>query len=85
MTFGDLSAFVLLEDDTVLEGRALAAGRELVFQEEMATLDDVTGRGSLRRLPRRLRAGEEKLRWRRSLSPFKALEQLMGLRIHPGS
>jgi NADH dehydrogenase len=84
MTFGDLSAFVLLEDDTVLEGPALAAGREFVFQEEMATLDDVTGRGALRRLPRRLRAGEEKLRWSRSLFPFRAIEQLMGLRIHPG-
>ncbi len=84
VTFGDLDAFVLLEDDTVLEGQALAAGREFVFQEQMATLDDVPGRGSLRRLAKRLRSGEEKLRWRRSLFPFKALEQLMGLRIHPG-
>jgi NADH dehydrogenase FAD-containing subunit len=38
VTFGDLDAFVLLEDDTVLEGQALAAGREFVFQEYMATL-----------------------------------------------
>jgi NADH dehydrogenase len=82
VTFGDLSAFVLLEDDTVLEGQALAAGREFVFQESMATLDDVSGPGSLRRLAKRLRAGEEKLKWRRSLFPFEALDHLLGLRIH---
>jgi NADH dehydrogenase len=85
VTFGDLSAFVLLEDDTVLEGQALAAGREFVFQESMATLDDVSGRRSLRRLAKRLRAGEEKLGWRRSLFPFNAIDQLLGLRIHFGS
>jgi len=82
VTFGDLSAFVLLEDDTVLEGHALAAGREFVFQESMATLDDVSGPGSLRRLAKRLRAGEEELGWTRSLFPFEALDQLLGLRIH---
>jgi hypothetical protein len=85
VTFGDLGAFVLLEDDTVLEGEALAAGREFVFQESMATLDDVSGPGSLRRLARRLRAGEEELGWTRSLFPFEALDQLLGLRIHFGS
>jgi hypothetical protein len=82
VTFGDLSAFVLFEDDTVLEGQALAAGREIVFQESMATLDDASGPRSLRRLAKRLRAGEEKLKWRRSLFPFEALDHLMGLRIH---
>ena len=85
VTFGDLSAFVLFEDDTVLEGRALAAGRELVFQESMATLDDASGPRSLRRLAKRLRAGEEKLKWRRSLFPLAALDHLLGLRIHLGS
>ncbi len=85
VTFGDLSAFVLLEDDTVFEGKALAAGREFVFQESMATLDDVSGPRSLRRLAKRLRAGEEKLKWRRSLFPFEALDQLLGLRVHLGS
>jgi len=83
VTVGDLDAFVLLDDDTVLEGQALAAGRELVFQEHMATLDDAPGRGSVRRLAKRLRAGEKKLRWRRSLFPFRALEQLLDFRIHP--
>jgi hypothetical protein len=53
-----------------------------VFQESMATLDDVSGPGSLRRLAKRLRAGGEKLKWRRSLFPFQALDQLLGLRIH---
>jgi NADH dehydrogenase len=85
VTFGGLSAFVLLEDDTVLEGRALAAGREFVFQENMATLDDVSGPRSLRRLAKRLRAGEEELGWRRSLLPIEALDHLLGLRIHFGS
>ena len=85
VTFGDLSAFVLLEDDTVLEGEALAAGREFVFQENMATIDDISGGRSLRRLAKRMRAGEEKLEWRRSLFPFRALDQLMGMRIHLGS
>jgi NADH dehydrogenase FAD-containing subunit len=85
VTFGDLSAFVLLEDDTVLEGQALAAGREFVFQESMATIDDISGGRSLRRLAKRMRAGEEKLEWRRSLFPFRALDQLLGMRIHLGS
>jgi NADH dehydrogenase FAD-containing subunit len=85
VTFGDLSAFVLLEDDTVLEGQALAAGREFVFQENMATIDDISGGRSLRRLAKRMRAGEEKLEWRRALFPFRAFEQFLGLRIHIGS
>lgn len=85
VTFGDLNAFILLEDDTVLEGQALAAGREFVFQERMATLDDVPARRSLSRLARRMGKGEEKLGWSRSLFPFKAFEQVLGLRIHPGS
>jgi hypothetical protein len=48
-------AFVLLSDDTVIEGPALAAGREFRFQESMATLDDRSGRRSLERLARRMR------------------------------
>src|SRR6266511_2652436 len=75
---------VLLEDDSVLEGKALAAGREFVFQESMATLDDVSGPRSLKRLAKRLRAGEQELGWRRALFPFEALDQLLGLRIHLG-
>jgi NADH dehydrogenase len=85
ITFGDLSAFVLLEDDTVIEGQALAAGREFTFQQSMAVIDDLSRRRSLERLAKRMRVSEEKLGWTRSLSPFNALDQLLGIRVHLGS
>jgi NADH:quinone reductase (non-electrogenic) len=83
VTFGDLSSFMLLEDDTVIEGRALAAGREFMFQETMATLDDAAGQRSVRRIAKRMRVSERELGWTRSLSPFVAFDQLFGVRVHP--
>jgi NADH dehydrogenase len=82
VTFGDLSAFIVMEDDTVLEGEALAFGREVVFQESMAALDDLTDGRPAARTAKRLLRGERKLGWRGSLSPFKAFDQLAGLRVH---
>jgi NADH dehydrogenase FAD-containing subunit len=84
VTFGDLSSFMLLEDDTVIEGPALAAGREFMFQETMAALDDAAGRRSVRRLAKRMRVSEEELGWTRSFFPFVAAGQLAGIRVHPG-
>jgi NADH dehydrogenase len=83
VTFGDLNAFVLLEDDTVLEGRALAAGRELVFQENMSMFDDLAGGRPVERMSRRMAKGERKLGWSRSLFPWNAVDQMLGVRVHP--
>ena len=83
VTFGDLNAFVLLKDETVLEGQALAAGREFVFQENMSMLDDLAGGRSLERLTRRMTVSERKLGWTRSLFPFNAFDQMLGVRVHP--
>jgi NADH dehydrogenase FAD-containing subunit len=55
LTFGDLSAFLVLDDDTVIEGAALGVGRELTFQAGMADLDQLASRGGFDRLGRRFR------------------------------
>lgn len=80
LTFGDLSTFVIFDDDRVLEGRGLAVGRDLSFQVGMAELDRLGSRGSLRRLERRFRHAKVLAKWERE--PWRLSEALADLRLH---
>ena len=80
LTFGDLSTFVIFDDDRVLEGRALAVGRDLSFQVGMAELDRLASKGSLRRLERRLWHAKALAKWERQ--PWRVPQDLADLRLH---
>lgn len=81
LTFGDLSAFLVMDDDTVIEGAALGAGRDLVFQAGMADLDQLASRGGFDRLGRRFRHARtiEAL----ASDPLALAAGLARLRVHP--
>ncbi|MBK6688732.1 MAG: FAD-dependent oxidoreductase [Deltaproteobacteria bacterium] len=80
LTFGDLSTFVIFDDDRVVEGRALAVGRDLSFQVGMAELDRLASKGSLRRLDRRLWHAKALAKWERQ--PWRVPQDLADLRLH---
>ena len=71
---------MILDDDRVLEGHALAVGRDLSFQVGMAELDRLASRGSLRRLDRRLRHAKALEKWERE--PWRISHDLAELRLH---
>lgn len=80
LTFGDLATFVIFDDDRVLEGEVLAAGRDLSFGLGMAEFDRLGTEGSLGRLERRLR--HEKALERLEREPWRLAEGVLGLTLH---
>ncbi len=61
VTFGDLSAFMLDDDDTVIEAAELGAIRESLYRHGMIEVDDISrGPAAFRRLMKRLRVSTQR-------------------------
>jgi NADH dehydrogenase len=82
LTFGDLDCFLVLDDDTVFEGAALAVGRELVFERTMAELEPI-GRAAAKHISKRFRAALRQLPCFDVSDPFEIVERTRELRVHP--
>jgi NADH dehydrogenase len=80
VTFGDLSAFLVLPDRTVVESEALSVGRELVFQRTMAQLDRGGGKSAERAARRVVRSATE-LDWFSPEFPLELAARALDLRV----
>jgi NADH dehydrogenase len=77
ITFGDLSSFLILKNDKVIESEAFEIGREAVFQENMALVDNFGRVRSFDRLHRRVRKSSRDLDWVRDNDLFDLVRDIL--------